>query len=124
MILEYLSDVFNTWTGTDHAEVKKTVLSSTAQAVSSGEIIGIEYIIGNATAAITMTFNLYDTHSVLIHTKATIAKNTTTVERVKYIVTTTATIPIFGEGFVIGFDPSDDSGTVKITGQVRIYYEV
>jgi len=123
MILEYLSDVFNTWDTTGHDEVKKTVLASTSKPVKTGEIVGVEYIIGNATDAITMTFNLYDTHSVLIHTKATIAKNSTTVERLKY-TTTATTIPIFGEGFVVGFDPSGNSGEIKITGQVRIYYEV
>jgi hypothetical protein len=122
MIQEYLSDLF-TWAGADHAEVLKTVVASGSQRVRFGEIIALEYIIGNATNAITMTFNLYDHHGVLVHSKATIAKNATTIERLKYVATPTTTIPIFGEGFQIGFDPSGDSGAVKITGRVRIYYE-
>jgi hypothetical protein len=123
MIQEYLSDLFNTWTGTDHGEVLKTVLGSDLQRVRFGEIIALEYIIGNASNPITMTFNLYDHHWVKVHSKATIAVNGTTIERLKYVATPTTTIPIFGEGFVIGFDPSGDSGATKITGQVRIYYE-
>jgi asparagine N-glycosylation enzyme membrane subunit Stt3 len=122
MIQEYLSDVFNTWDTTGHAEVQKTILGGAGQRVRLGEILGFEYIIGDATNAITMTFNLYDHHGVLVHTKAAIAKNGTTVERMKY-VTTGTNIPLFGEGFKIGFDPSGDSGDVPITGRVRIYYE-
>jgi hypothetical protein len=90
--------------------------------VRLGEIIGFEYIIGNATEDITMTFNLYDHHGVLVHTKAAIAKNITTVERMKY-VTTGTNIPLFGEGFKIGFDPSGDSGEILVTARVRIYYQ-
>jgi hypothetical protein len=122
MIQEYLSDLFNTWDITGHAEVQKTILGGAGQRVRLGEILGFEYIIGDATNAITMTFNLYDHHGVLVHTKAAIAKNGTTVERMKY-VTTGTNIPLFGEGFKIGFDPSGDSGEVPITGRVRIYYE-
>jgi hypothetical protein len=122
MIREYLSDTFNTWEATGHAEVQKTVLGSEVQNVRFGEILGFEYIIGNATNTITMTFNLYDHHGVLIHTKTSIAKNTTTVERMKY-VTTGTNIPLFGEGFKIGFDPSDDSGEILVTARVRIYYQ-
>jgi len=123
MIQEYLSDLFNTWTGTAHGEVLKTVVGSGSQRIRFGEIIALEYIIGNASNPITMTFNLYDHHGVLVHSKATIARNGTTIERLKYVATPTTTIPIFGEGFQVGFDPSGDSGAVKITGRVRIYYE-
>jgi hypothetical protein len=122
MIREYLSDLFSTWGTTGHAEVQKTVLGSEVQNVRFGEILGFEYIIGNATADITMTFNLYDHHGVLVHTKATLTKAVTTVERMIY-VTTGTNIPLFGEGFKIGFDPSDDSGDIPITGRVRIYYK-
>jgi hypothetical protein len=122
MIREYLSELF-TWGETGHAEVQKTVKGdSSSQNVRFGEIVGFEYIIGNATEDITMTFNLYDHHGVLIHTKAAIPKNATAVERMKY-VTTETNIPIFGEGCKIGLDPSGDSGEVPITGRVRVYYE-
>lgn len=122
MIREYLSDLFNTWGTTGHAEVQKTVLAGSGQNVRFGEILGFEYIVGDATEDITMTFNLYDHHGVLIHSKAAIPKNATTVERMKYMTTGT-NISIFGEGFKIGLDPSGDSGEVPITGRVRIYYE-
>lgn len=122
MIQEYLSDLFNTWDITGHAEVQKTVLGGESQRVKPGEILGFEYIIGNATNAVTVTFKLYDHNGVAIWTKASIAKNTTTVERAKYMTTGT-NIPIFGEGFKIGLDPDGDSGEVPITGRVRIYYE-
>ena len=122
MIREYLSDLF-TWDATGHDEVQKTVKgSSSTQNVRFGEILGFEYIIGNATEDITMTFKLYDHHGEPIHTKADIPKNVTTVERMKY-VTTGTNIPIFGEGFKIGLEPSNDSGEVPITGRVRVYYE-
>ena len=122
MIREYLSDLFNTWGATGHAEVQKTIQGSSEQRVRFGEILGFEYIIGDATEDITITFKLYDHHGVPIHTKTAIPKNTTTVERMKY-VTTGTNIPVFGEGFKIGLDPSGDSGVVPITGRVRIYYE-
>lgn len=123
MIQEYLSDLFNTWTGAGHAEALKTVVASGSQRVRFGEIIALEYIIGNASNPITVTFNLYDHHGVLIHSKATIAVNGTTIERLLYVPTPTTTIPIFGEGFQIGFDPSGDSGAVKVTARVRIRYK-
>ena len=124
MIQEYLSDLFDTWVLAEHGEVLKTVLGSGSQRVRLGEIIALEYIIGDASNPITMTFNLYDHHGVLVHSKALIARNATTIERLKYVATPTTTIPIFGEGFRIGFDPSGDSGATKITGRVRIYYEI
>jgi len=123
MIQEYLSDLFNTWVLAEHGEVLKTVLGSGSQRVRFGEIIALEYIIGNASNPITVTFNLYDHHGVLIHSKAAIAVNGTTIERLLYVATPTTTIPIFGEGFQIGFDPSGDSGVVKVTACVRIRYK-
>jgi hypothetical protein len=120
MLMEYLSDVM-TWEVTGHAEQTARVVPTHAQPVRLGEVIGFEYIIGNATNAITMTFNLYDPNGKRIHQTAGIARNVTTPEKIS--ATDTDSIPIFGPGWIIGFDPSGDSGEILITAQLRVFYK-
>jgi len=118
--MEWLSTEME-WDTTGHDEETERVVPTHAQPVRLGEIMGFEYIVGNATNAITMTFNLYDPNGELIHQTTGIVRNATTPEKISS--TDTDSIPAFGPGWIIGFDPSGDSGATPITAQLRVFYK-
>jgi len=120
-MLDYLSAVVSGWGDTGFAEMFSYFVKTDGQycPASGKEIVGFEWIIGNATNAITMTGKIYDPYGVAVHTKAALAKNATTLEQLP----TTGDIPIICAGCKVGFTPSGDSGVIHITGQVRVFYK-
>jgi len=109
-MLQEFSHTF-TFAATGHAETQYRVLNC---GTLPGLTHTIVYVLSDSANVITGTFNLYDPHGALLYTKAAIAKGATTVEKQEYT---------FGEGWIMGFDPSGDAGVGGLTATVYIYFD-